>query len=146
MILVLAGCVGQYPFLNEPPRLLSVNDVPWDAKLHYLQLPEVEPGGVLELEIVAEDPENDGFGVWFPQAYGTVDFDPDERSGSIQFPERQHVGYVDILLRDDRDPPVGDLFTVYLGQAGSSSYYGYGYGYGYTTYGSESGETGDTGS
>lgn len=124
MILALAGCVGKLPFINEPPRLLTVNGVGVDEH-DSVALPPAEPGEALALDIVAKDPEGHDFGIWFPGAPGTVEFDPYETSGVIVLTEEVQTTYLTLELRDEHDPPVAKNYYLALGYFESTYYEGY---------------------
>lgn len=125
LLLFLPGCFGAIPTINEPPRLVSFNGIPYgDRHVEYNStLAGFEQGEPFELTLEVEDPENDHVRIWFPQLQGEMDFDPDETSG-VWYPPDWDVYALELALEDDRDPPARSSYYLSTG--------GYTYGYGYT--------------
>jgi hypothetical protein len=109
VVSLAAGC--QIPLLNQAPVLISVNGrdpamaAGWQVSNAYratVQLP-TPAGDVLELDVVAEDPEGDVFEVWFPANLGTIEFDPHGTHGRWILPGPDPEG---------RMPPLSPLYLV----------------------------------
>lgn len=118
---LLVACVGRQPFLNEPPRLLSVNEQVVARNVVLVKLDDLPvPGEPYELRLEVEDPERDRVEILFPEAAGEVAFDPDERSGVWIPPPDRVVAWLRIYLQDDGSPPAGETYDLSFGGLGGS--------------------------
>ncbi|MEQ1506572.1 MAG: hypothetical protein ABMB14_30365 [Myxococcota bacterium] len=111
----LTGCFGKIPLVNEPPVLDAINGQDWprDGAPAFDAL---APGDDFPLTLEFHDPDNDGVRVWFPYAYGWVEFDPDDTSGvwhTGPFPGGSSD--LTIALEDDRDPPQRSTWYLFFG-------------------------------
>lgn len=120
-MLLVWGCVGTQPFVNEPPRLLSVNDVEVRRAVVIATLPDpTTPGEPYELRVEVEDPERDEVRVLFPEAPGEVRFDPDAREGVWVPPPDRPEQTLRMYLEDDGSPPAGQVYDLFFGPWGHS--------------------------
>lgn len=104
-VAVLAlGCAD--PFLNDPPRLVSVNGVELVRRRGELRLParaaplRVTPGERLWVTLELADPDGDPVDVWWPRAPVGWVFEPDAVEGYWDVPSDAAVGPVELILRD----------------------------------------------
>lgn len=124
LLMVLVGC--DVPLLNEPPYLVSVNGVgagggPNGRQANTMQYVPVSlpppSSDVLELVVVAEDPEGDPFEIWFPVSVGTVDFDPSGTTGRWVLPGPDLLGRepplsLNLVLREPDRPDAATWYVL----------------------------------
>ncbi|MCB9688562.1 MAG: hypothetical protein H6738_20095 [Alphaproteobacteria bacterium] len=114
------ACVGRQPFLNEPPRLLSVNEQVVERSVVLVRLDPPVPGEPYALRFEVEDPERDRVEILFPEAPGEVRFDPDEREGVWVPPPDRPTAWLRVYLQDDGTPPAGETYDLAFGGLGGS--------------------------
>jgi hypothetical protein len=114
VILLVAGCLGVFPFRNEPPVMLSMNGVPTPVDFgetggYFQVFEELEDEQPIAIQV--RDPERDGVRAWFPYLMGTMEWD-DEALEGIWRPDLDNPDWqLDIVLEDDKDPPARSQWT-----------------------------------
>jgi hypothetical protein len=106
--LLLLACAD--PFLNDPPRLISVNDVALERVQSDDLLPDwapglrVTPGERFEVRVELVDPDGDTVDVWWPRSPRGWSFEPDATNGYWDVPSDWFLeAPLELILRDD-DP------------------------------------------
>ena len=106
--LLLLACAD--PFLNDPPRLVSVNGVALERRQGDDFLPDWAPelqvtlGERFEVRVELIDPDGDAVEVWWPRSPRDWSFAPDDTTGHWDVPEDWFLeAPLELILRDD-DP------------------------------------------
>ena len=115
MILLALFACGD-PYLNDPPRLISVNGVDLQSAWRYgYTRPEltVQEGVDFEIDMEIRDPEGHDFRIWFPNAPVGLEFDPDETTAVWRNPDRTFLLDVQLVM-EDLHPRNPQISTEYL--------------------------------